>query len=370
MKRQLQMIAAVALLGWVLAGTTAWAMFPEEVRQAFRITVDEDVKASLFKSGLPANKTISILPISGDQDRVLEGLLKLAIEDAGLKCVEGKSDPFWNEVLAEVEWDERKADMLDAQTLVTFGKLKAAQLLMYGFVREAAASGQRVFVEVELHVSSIGTKEHLWGDVFAERIYKGDAIRGIVEIDDAVRRVLADAFGKGRESLGDAAGRLAGVKTAALVPLAGDIDGYVTGKAEELLSGSSVTPKNLNMRTLGEAEILLRDDPTQADAIVYGSVRDLSRERKNRHYFRGGNFMVIDHEVRAEVQLRLQEAKTGEIPWSTALSATGVDPVEVTWSDLIYEHPKDATKLALWVVGIIVVLVVLAMFLKATRRVR
>ena len=370
MKWQPQMIAVVALLGYVLAGSAAWATFPEDVRQAFRVAVDEDVKASLSKSGLPANKTISILPISGDQNRVLEGLLKHAIEDAGLKCVEGKSDPFWDEVLAEVEWDERKADMLDAQTLVRFGKLKATQLLMYGFVREATASGQRVFVEVELHVSSIETKEHLWGDVFAERIYTGDAIRGIVEIDDAVRDVLADAFDKGRKSLGDAASRLAGVKTAALVPLAGDVDGYVTGKAEELLSGSTVTPKNLNVRTLGEAETLLRDDPAQADGIVYGSVRDLSRERKNRHYLRDGNYMVIDHEVRAEVQLKLQKAQSGEIPWSATLAATAIDPVEVTWSDLIHEHPKEAIKLALWVVGIIVVLIVLAMFFKATRRVR
>lgn len=370
MQRNLQMIAVMALLGCMLTGSTAWAMFPEDVRQALRVMVREAVQPSLSKSGLPADKTISILPISGDQDRVLMGLLKHAIQDAGLKCVEGKNDPFWNDVLAEVEWDERKADILDTQTLVTFGKLKATQFLMYGFVREATTSGQRVFVEIELHVSSIETKAHIWGDVFAQRIYKDNAIRGIVEIDESVRRVLAETFEKGRASLTDAAGQLGEIDTAALVPLAGDVDGYVTSRVEALLSRSTVTPKNLNVSTLGEAEALLRDNPSRADAIVHGSVRDLSRERKNRHYLRDGNFMVIDHEVRAEVQLKLQESETGAIPWSTTLTAMTIDPVEITWSDLIYEHPKEAIKLALGTVGVIVLLIVIGMFLRSTRRVR
>ena len=370
MNHRTQIVIGMVAFALVLSCSTGWAAFPEDVRQALRGMVEDKVQSSLSTGGIPKGKTLSLLPMYGDDGGYIKGLLKEAITRSGLKYVEGKSDPFWSQVLQEVEWDERKADMLDPATLVTFGKLKATQLLMYGFVREATVSGRRVFVEIELHVSSIETKEHLWGDVLAERIYKGEEVQGIVDINDAVRDALSKAFEQGKQTLRDARGRLEGIETAAVVPLAGDINGYVTARTEEILSSSIVMPKNLNVRTLGEAETLLRDDPSKAGGIVYGSVRDLSRKPKGRHFMRDGNFMVIDHEVRAEVQLRLQKTGSGEIPWSVTLSATAVDPVAVTWGDWLSEHPGEVRRTLIWVVGILVVVIVLAMFLKSTRRVR
>jgi hypothetical protein len=370
MRKQTRLALGTAFMLCTMVHHVAMAAFSEDVRQTMRQLVDTKIEPALVESGLPKGKTISVLPIAGDEGQVVEGLLKQALRQAGLNCVEGKNDPFWDEILSEVEWSERKGDMLEADTLTSFGRLKGTQILVYGVLREASASGRRVFVELELHISSIETKDHLWGDMFAERVYKDEGMVGIVEIDDAVRQVLTEAFAKGQDSLQAAGAKLAGIDTAILVPLAGDVDRYVTGLTEQLLATSPVTPKSINAQTIGEAERLLRDDPSQADAIVYGSVRDLSREMKNRHYFRGGHFIVIDHEVRAEVQLKLRKAGTGEVPWSATFAATGMDAEAVTWSDLIYEHPSEAIKLALGVAGVLLLLIVLGMFLRSTRRVR
>jgi hypothetical protein len=353
-----------------LAGAGAQAVPPSVVREALQAMLDEEVVAAFKSAPIAKGQTVAVLPLAGDSDTLIQQRLKSALAVAGLKVVEGKSDPMWDEVLKEVEWDQRKADMLDAATLVTFGKLKATQVLLYGFVRNAGATERAVFVEIELHASSIETKEHLWGQVFARRFYVGEGVNGIVRLDDAARRALTESLRKGEASLQSAAARITGIKTTVITPVAGDIDGYVGGRVRDLLAASSLTPRDLNVRSLGEAELLLRAQPDRADGIVYGALRDLSRERKNVHYFQGGYFKVIDRQVYAEVQLALRAAKTSDVLWSATVNASIPDPEQVTWSDLIAKHPTEALKVGACVLAAVVVLVLVGKFFGAMRRPR
>jgi hypothetical protein len=300
---------------WVCGQDPESASLPDEVRQTIH-QVGKDVQAALAGSGIPKDQTLSLLPLSGDQGQYVAGVLKNAITAAGLPFVEGKDDPFWDQVLAEVAWGERKADMLDPATLNRFGRLKAARLLLYGAVRDIAFDGRKGFVEIELHVSSIETKQHLWGQVFARRFYLAQDMQGVVNLDDDARQVLRQVMEQARESLGRSP-RLAAVHTVVMASLSGDIDGYAaTLLAGEITRIGSLTLRDVDVQTLAEARQLLRDNPATADAILHGAVRDLHREPVSRDA--KGDLS----KVRAEVQLRLLSAASGDVLWAETVSST------------------------------------------------
>ena len=139
--------------------------FTYEERAVLR-TLAAEVKAALAKVGLPATLPISTLPIGGDRERYLESLLKNAVTGAGLNYVEGRNDPMWNEIVAEIKWDELKDDLLDEATLTKFGRLQAVRLLLYGRLLMEADKRGRPRAELVLHTASTETKQHPWGETF------------------------------------------------------------------------------------------------------------------------------------------------------------------------------------------------------------
>ncbi|MEI6393916.1 MAG: hypothetical protein WCT12_22785 [Verrucomicrobiota bacterium] len=328
MKRLLHLFALTAALA--AATSTALAGFPEEVRQTLRLCT-ADIQSALARSGLPKDATIALLPIKRDSEDYALGVLKNAATGAGFTCVEGKEDPFVQEVFKEIEWDERKDDILDPATLAKFGKLKAAKLLMYGVVREATGGNGRGYVEIEAHISSIETKQHLWGQVFARRFYTAPEVTGLVDLDPGVRQLIRESFERGTTAL-KANAKLKDTRTIAIVPLAGDMDRFITGLAESMVSKTQFMPKQLDTATLGEARALLRDNPQAADAILYGAVRDLSRKLVNRYPDR------IEYETSSAVQLTIQDAKTGNILWSDLIEASGTDAKQLSWWEMTQRY--------------------------------
>jgi hypothetical protein len=346
---------ALAVAG--LPAGRAPAVISDEIRQPLQMAV-VDAQKALATSKIPRTAAIAVLPIGGDAGGYVLSLLKNALSQAGLNAVEGKEDPLWEKILAEVEWDERKGDMLDPATLDKFGKLQSAKLLLYGAVRAAEVMGQRVYVEIELHATAIETKQHLWGGTFAKRYYLPGRVEGLVDLDSSIRDALKKAL---KDAAGSLAGaeKLRGIKTALLVPLAGDSDAYVTGIAKDIFRQSPINPKDADVLTLGEARVLLRDQPQQADAIVRGAVRDLSREVKNVK-LEGTNYLI-----HAEVQLEIQAGRTGEILWSDTVAAsaeqfvanpvTPQEAVKIGLWNYLQRNPKIILWIALGVVGLLIV---------------
>ena len=125
--------------------------------------------AALRESAVPADAPLAILPVVDDREDFAYGLFKIAATDAGRNCVEGRDDPMWETIVDETAWTQRKGSVgvLDPETLTAFGKLQAANLLLYGNIRtERVFFGLLSRVEAELHVSSVRTKQHLWGRSF------------------------------------------------------------------------------------------------------------------------------------------------------------------------------------------------------------
>ncbi len=367
MKKAISALAALAL-----AAAAARADGKGDAN-ILRQTVDatfRDVQAAFAAAPVPADKTVAVLPVAGDKGLLFAGRLKNAITAAGRKCIEDKDDPAFGEILKEIAWDERKEDVLDGATVQKFGRLLAAQVLVTASVRAMESNERYAYFEIELHATEIATKRHLWGSVFAKHVYAPefkDAGRA-----EGIPAPLRDAIAKDMRAKIEAslkgAPKLASVKKAAILPLPGDVKGYVLSVVRDAFSGTSISPANLDVATLGEARIRLRDSPGDADAVLYGSVRDLSERAMPVSPSGGTNF-----QYRAEVQLRL-ERPDGTVLWSDTVQVSaehaekpGMWGALCAWFPVLKEKPWLAVAVP---AGVVVALAVLAMFLRAVTRPR
>lgn len=334
-----------------------------DVRQALRVAVGK-AGESLAAAGLPADQGISIwMPQAGQWEQVIQGELRTAVTRAGLRYVERTAEPFFDEVMRSLEQTVRKGDLLDASTKLDFGKLQNTRLLLYGVVRAAEAGPERVYAELELHLTELETMRHLWGGTFIERAYLGDRVQGRPEIDAALRTALASALAPLPEALKDAP-KLSGVRKALKLPLAGDLDGYVEGLVDASFSALAISPVRAGVATVAEARALLLDKPDLADALLTGSVRDLSREEIAR------DFRRITYRDRAEVHLAIETRDGGEILWSHV--ATGIEEWtwEKPWPELLSEYRREIGIAAAVLLGLIVLGMLRRSWKDATERVR
>lgn len=293
----------------------------DEVRQAVYGALDQAKTA--LKTAPFGSKTVAILPFPGDKSGLFTGKLKNQLTELGFTCVEGKEDPMWDEIIKEIAWDERKDDILDPATLVKFGKLKAAQILLYGKVTAIDRNDERVYVEIELHATDIATKQHIWGGSFAARVYLSKDVQGIISLDSELRMLLKKNFAAAKESLlsPEYAGKLGGVKSVAVLPLAGDIDEYMTGLAIEMLTATRHLPKRPQIPSLSQLRAEAKTAPIPGDAVFYGAVRDL---RKTAPEAKVLNSKTVreSYTVNADIQLFLEDLKTGAILWSKTVTIT------------------------------------------------
>lgn len=342
--------------------------YDESYRQAVQGAMDE-AESAIAASPIPAESAVALLPIAGDADGWLAGQLKIALTRAGKTCVEGKEDPMWDEVLKEIEWDERKEDILDAATLDSFGKLKSAQVLVYAFVRSRDLTDRYAFFEIELHATEIATKRHVWGGVFAMRHYKpgfedvGRVGEIPVDLREAMQTKMRDALAK---SINESE-KLGAVKSVAFLPLTADVRDYALSIVRDALARTKLTPLNLDLKTLAEARMQLRDKPGQADGIMYGALRDLSV----RVVEDGPKGKVWEY--CAEVQLCVESAARAQLWSDTVLVRERYSEDAGFWGTLCYIFPflKDRPWLAVVLpLGILVALFVFGSLLRAMTRVR
>ena len=349
--------AALAAATLALPHRAAAAAFGESERQAFAAAM-ADVSASLRASAIPDAAGVSVLAVRGDRDDTVAGFLKIAVTDAGKTYVEGKDDPMWEAVVKELAWDERKgeAGFLAPKTIDAIGSLKASNVLLYGVVRECSQSENRVFVELELHATDVKTKQHVWGGLFAKRWYVpgADVPKGISDLPHAVRaRLREGATARLVESF-RAQPRLAGVRSVALVPLAGDEDRYCTYIVRDALVKTDATPKELDLGTLQGARATFRDLPAESgDAVIYGAVRRLDYRVK-----KGPLGLFARYKVDLDFQGAIERNDTHDVLWSDTVQTFE------EWTEW------DWVRVGLYGAAVLVALALLRSFLRAATRVR
>jgi len=360
------MLKSLLLTALLMGGASlARAEYSDEARQALRLT-GADIQKGLSSAGLPTDLPIAILPLKSDPSGYVMGLLKTAVTGAGLQCVEGKEDDFVQDIFKEIEWDERKNDILDTNTIAKFGQLKAAKLLLYANLREVTGENGRGYAEIEVHVSSIETKRHLWSGVFARRFYAPSQPTGPVTLSPEIRQAIKASFSKLAMGL-KAAGKLNDVHSVLIVPLAADEDQFVTGLVEDTLSSTPYSPKQLDVRTLADARALLRDDPKAADAILYGAVRDLSMRKLNDYPDH------TEYQINASIQLAIQSSPAGNVLWSDTVETTTPYIVKQSWWEMVQQYGPSVLARKWYVVvplvavGAVLVLIVLMWMMRRSR---
>ncbi|MBN1356030.1 hypothetical protein JXA40_07140 [bacterium] len=354
----------VMLVSFNVACGVCRAQFSADMRQSLQAVVQDAVEDLMNEPGVPAYETIGIMPIHNDRDGFVEGLLKAALTKAGHTCVEVKESDFWETVSNQFEWDTRKADILDTETLLEFKKLMGTQLLLYGIVREASETIDRVYVEAEFHISSLETTRHVWGGGFSEREYLKPGIDGIVTLEPKVREVLKNIVTQAAASM-KVAPKLSDIKNLVVVSVAGDMENYVKGLLFEVMSNSTgYFPRDLGVRTLAEARQMLRAEPDKGDAVLYGSIRDLSRKLKSDLPLKQ------IYTVTAEVQLTVQNVQTGDVLWSVTQSDTAEEIIEKPKEEAAYHWFRANKGLVKWIlIGLgVVVLFAVYLFISRPRR--
>ena len=341
----------------------------DEFSQAVQGAVQDAEVAMKSASALAAGKPIAILPVKGDSDGWIAGQLKIALTRAGKTCVEGKEDPMWGAILKEIEWDARKEDILDPATLDKFGKLKSAQVLLYAFIRSRHRTDRFAFFEIELHASSIATKQHLWGGTFSKRHYfPNPAVEGLVGIPVELRGIIQGKFRDRIAASIKGSSKLAGVKKVAFLPFADDTSNYMADIVRDAVAKTDLTLVNLDIGTLGEARLALRDQPGQADALIYGSVRERSKVRKD----------TAPHEERytlsVEIQACIEKAGSREQLWSDTIRITEEYAPETGWWHAICAY-CPIVRSCPWLLvavplGVLLLLVIVVKVVNAATRVR
>ncbi|MBQ9447858.1 MAG: hypothetical protein IJU61_14755 [Victivallales bacterium] len=326
----------------IMMACGVWAADSDLTRQALDGAL-EAAKAALPMAELQG-KAVAVLPFQKDSTGTMTGKVKNLLTSAGLVCLEGKEDPMWDEIIKEVAWNERKNDILDPATLLKFGKLKSAQVLVYGKISALDVKDDRVYAEIELHATELATRRHLWGGTFAKRVYSSPNLRGLVDLSPEIRQLLKKSFDESKASIKEAgaAARLANVKTVAVVPLAGDVDEYMTGLAIGMLTDTTHTPRNPRIPSVSQLRAFAKDGLAETDAMLYGAVRDLSERIVDVSLDAEKRQKVTRKTVNAEIQLFVEDMKNGDILWSktVAIAEPQVDTVSLTEAEMVAERDR------------------------------
>lgn len=347
------------LIGLLAAWPFACAFgFAETERNAIQATVDAAV-ADLAQSAVPKTEGLLVLPIRGDQDGYAESLLKGALAAAGFKVVEPPDQSVWNRILAEIEWTERKEDILDPDTVVKFGDMEGAKTLVYGRLVDVNRTAERTFAELLLHASSIATRRQIWGNVFAKSEYLTEGYAGLVGFDRDSRAVLAAVMAQLAESIRSSA-KLPEGMTVAMVPLAGDQDGFVSAMVRDVVAATTLKPVDLGVRTSAQAREKSQESVPPVQAVLNGAVRDLYSVDRSNPTRRAV-------EIGAAIQVDIRNAASGEILWSGTFDETQLFSETIPWWAMLLAADK---KIWLYAGAGLLGFILILKFLKATQRVR
>lgn len=160
-------LAAGACMAWGQAAVQGQdaetqAGYRRAVRRAFA-----SATAGLEKAPIPEGVPVAVLPVKDDPDGWLAGLAQDALIAAGKNCVVGKDDPMWDTIIEEIEWDERKSDILDPATIDRFSRLQSARVLVTASVEAYPRTERAWNAEVTMRAVEIETKRYLWSGTFA-----------------------------------------------------------------------------------------------------------------------------------------------------------------------------------------------------------
>ena len=359
-------------LFFCLLSLALYADNADNLRQALQGALD-NARGELANSPL-RNRQVAVLPIAGQGGESVTQYLKTILTQAGCVCLEGKDEAAFQQILKEMAWNARNDDILTPDEVAALGKLKGIQCLVYGTVLEVSETPERVFAEISLHATDVETRQHVWGGLFANRFYVGKDLNGVVSLDEDLRAMLKEGFDEAIATMlsPEYSSKLSRFKSVTVVPLAGDIDQYMTGLFIGGLTRTSLAPVNPRIPSLSLLRSFVRDGKLNTDAIAYGAVRELY-VRKDKEEVNLKNLRKTEQcTAIAEIQLFVEEAQTGHILWSQTISKSRplvkesvVRKDDPALADSLVTQAPSFVKWIGWIVLGLIALVLILKFISA-----
>ncbi len=122
-----------------------------------------------FKKSGVVSGAIAMLPLEGDRDNLYPVIRAELSRYPALYSFYVRDDADWNKLLSEVEFGERKGDVMNAESIQKFGSVEGVDALLYGSVREATAQNGDAVVRLTLTLADVETGKQIWtGNVDGE----------------------------------------------------------------------------------------------------------------------------------------------------------------------------------------------------------
>jgi|GEM_PF-4498722 len=166
-----------------------------------------DASVEMLKAFQAANVSagrIAMLPLVNDTQRLYPVVRAELSRYPGLYEFYVRDDAEWSVLLSEIEFGDRRGDVMNPATIQKFGRIPGVSALLYGSVREASvdADGNGI-VRLALTLSEVETGRQLWsGNVVGEyhRLLppSGTLTKAVVDASrKAVEQFKAARFGLG-----------------------------------------------------------------------------------------------------------------------------------------------------------------------------
>lgn len=134
-----------------------------------------------------------------------------------------RDDSEFNVLLSEIEFGDRRGDVMDQSTIKSFGKIKGVDALLYGKLLEATVEGDEGIVRVTLTLADVETGQLLWSGNITGKYTKP------TPRDNIDRKIIEATIDAGKLIAAKISNKKNQVKTDIfLLPLVGKMSGELT----------------------------------------------------------------------------------------------------------------------------------------------
>ena len=150
-----------------------------------------DLTASSKTSGI---KNIAFLGLKGDKTYYSSLFRGSLAKSSGRFAFYNRNEKLWDRLVQEIEFGERREDIMRKESIQKFGKIEGVQALMYGTVLETKIdnNGNAEF-RVSLMLVEVETGRFIWGGMII-----GSA-RKTVDVEEVTHDVLQAAIDAGKK---------------------------------------------------------------------------------------------------------------------------------------------------------------------------
>ena len=142
----------ILLCGLIQMGSYSYAG-DREVDAATEAAAKKTITS--MKKGSFSNKRIAFLGIAGAQKKLMHVFRAALVENKGEFDFFVRDSKEWDVIMSEVEFADRKSDLMDPASVAKFGDLQQCNALLYGRILETSTEGKTAVVRLSMTLTSL-----------------------------------------------------------------------------------------------------------------------------------------------------------------------------------------------------------------------